>query len=463
MGGLISSLNIGSSGLFMNQKGIEVTGNNVSNANTDGYSRQSLQLSSLPTLEFNGNLIGQGVSVSGIERAEDVFVTSQLIQKSATYGSEDAQSFPLSQVESVVSIGEDSLASDLDAFFTAWQELSDNPSGATERQSVLQAGEEVASSLQSMDEQLTTVQQGINETLLSQVDNLNQQLQQVSDLNVQIVAEEAGGQSANALRDQRDLLLQEISQTVGVTYYETDNGMVSLQLPNGLPLVEGDSASSFTTTSSGGDVLLSLEMGGSEIALDSDDLGGAWQGMLQVRDEFIPSVRDDLDRLAYEFATAVNGVQNGGIDQDGASGADFFSVTTSADPTADAWTGAAGTIALALTETSQIAAGTTGQSGDNSNALAMLDLQDQELIDGSTFSEFYSKLAGTVGNEVDRNETALNSAEDALEQVQNLRDSVAGVSVDEEMLMLLQYQNGFEAASRYISAVQDMMDVLMNI
>lgn len=467
MAGLIGALNVGKTGLMLSQKGAEVAGNNVTNANTEGYSRQTLDVSSAPSLEFNGNMVGQGVVATGIAREESVFVTQQLIDKSADFGEQDAMTESLEEVERIVSIADNNLAADIDEFFVSWQSLSIDPSSVVVRQQVIQSGDVIADNLVQMDSELENAQENINVTIESEVESLNQMLEQVAELNQRIVSSEATGSSANGLRDERDLLMQELSQTIGIQTYETESGMVSVQLTSGLPLVEGGEASSVVAERVAGDVQLTLDMGGSEATLGIDDVGGEIGGLLAVRDEVIPEVQSELDKLAYTFANEINAIHELGVDSDGNSGQPFFSYTTSSDPAAQPWAGAASTLAVAISEPSEVAAGTVmppdNTSGDNTNALAMVALQEQELVDGGTFNEFYSQIASSVGLAVERNEFELTVAEDALVQVQNMRDVAVGVSTDEELLLLTQYQSGYQASAKYISAVQEMLDILMTI
>ena len=458
---LTASLYIGSSGLAINQKGIEVTGNNVSNVNTEGYSKQTLEVSSSPALEYNGQMIGSGATVSGISRETNTFVTKQLTNKSAEYGEENAKSIVLAEIEQIVDIEEGSISTSIDEFFDAWQELSSNPSGTLERQQVMQIGANLAGDFQAMVSDLNTVAESINTDLEGKITTLNRQLQEIADLNIQIVSAESTGISANALRDQRDLLLQEVSEVAGVSYYEESNGMVSVQLAGGQPLVTADTVSTLATEWDSGTLNITLTSGASTTQLDAGDFGGEVGGMLEIRDEYIPDLIEQLDILAYNLATAVNTVHSGGVDQDGNAGTDFFTFSSSGT---DPWDGAASTLTMALTDTSQVAAGLGTASGDNENTLNMVELQNTALIDGtSTLNEYFSAIAADVGLTVSQNTAALESAEDTLTQLQNMRDSISGVSTDEEMLLLVQYQSGYEAAAKYLTTVDEMLDTLMSM
>lgn len=459
---LLSSLYTGRSGLYVNQLGIEVSGNNVANVNTPGYSKQTLGLGTAPTLEFNGQMIGQGTVVTSINRETNSFVLSHLNGKSAEYGEENAKSLPLAELERIIGIDDGSLNNDLVDFFDSWQELSGNPSGDIERQQVMQSGGNIANNLQGMVSDLDATRTGINDDMSGNIIDLNRKLEEIAALNTQIVSSESTGISSNALRDQRDQLLQKVSETVGITYYEESNGMVSVQLPSGVPLVTADTANTIETNWVSGSLELSLTNGATTVALDGSDFGGEIKGQLELRDEYIPQLINQLDQLAYGLAEAVNAVQNGGVDATGHSGNDFF---THSGGNPDPWSGAASTLTMSLTETDQIAAG-TGSSylpGDNSNCFNLIDLQNQPLINNSSFSEYYGVIAANVGLEVSQNSLAISSADDAMVQIQNMRDETSGVSVDEEMLMLTQYQTGYEAAAKYLSTIDEMLDTLMTL
>jgi flagellar hook-associated protein 1 FlgK len=461
---LIGSLSIGSSGLSVNQKGIEVTGNNLANVNTEGYTKQTIELDSTPTLRFGDQMIGTGATVSSINRETNNFVTKQLTSKTGEYGEESSKEIILAEVEQIIDIdGDNSLSTSVDEFFDAWQELSNDPSADLQRQQVMQVGENLASDFQTMVGDLDSITGSINDDVKGKITTLNEQLQEIADLNVQIISAESTGISANSMRDQRELVLKEVAELAGVSYYEESNGMMSVQLGNGQSLVTASNYATINTEWNAGSLDITITNGVSTSQLDATDFSGEIGGMLEMRDEYIPELVAQLDLLAFSLADAVNNVQNTGYDQSATLGADFFSLTgTSADPS-----GAASTLTMALTATSQIAAAgnSTAYSADNENALAMVALQDDNaLVNGTSgLNAYYGNIAAGVGLTVSENSAALDSAEDMLTQIQNMRDTVSGVSTDEEMLMLVQYQSGYEAAARYLTTVDDMLNTLMNM
>jgi flagellar hook-associated protein 1 FlgK len=323
--GLAAALNAGKTSMFTNQKALEITGNNISNVNTEGYSRQTPIFSDYPSLNFGNFFIGQGVKVSGVEREYDMFINEQLLDKNQLLGSEDAKSTPLAELERVFSVGEDNLATEIDRFFDSWQELSANPSGQVERDMVLQRGEILAAEFNNVSRDLNNVRTNINSTIKSEIDAVNLKLNQIADLNNRIQnVESSTGQSANTFRDQRDVLLQELTYDLGVQSFEEPTGAVNVQLPGGLPLVQSSTALQLQTVEKGDDLNLQLNIGGSSFEVSGRNLGGKFSGLIEVRDELVPALKEDLDYTAYQMAQEVNKLHEDGMGLDGSSGIPFF-------------------------------------------------------------------------------------------------------------------------------------------
>ncbi len=550
--GLNAALNSGRSSLQTNQKAIEITGLNIANVNTEGYSRQSPNLNPYPALSFGDFFVGTGVTVGSIERSHDIFLDGQIKDKSADVGLESGMSNPLAELERVLGIGDNSLSDQFDKFFDSWRQLSTNPGGEVERQMVLQQGELISNAFVGAYNETQGVVKNINTTIVSKIDGVNLRVDEIAQLNNRISALETSGQEANSDRDRRDLLLKELSQSIGATSFETSNGTVSVQLGNGMPLVEGDKSTHIVGTYQDTDVNLSLEFGTGTIPLDRTAMGGEFRGLYEVRDVTIPDLVNRLDQLAYSFSTQVNAMHQAGTDLTGAAGENFFTapgahqsqayadpaalnfgtgsidlnvngtlttvaigagansvngiaaaingsganVTASVDPddnslvltanvtgqniTVDTSglatgvyaaprftsSGMASSMSMNLTATAQLAAGTSGAAGDNSNALAILDLEQQtsdNLGGNDTFVSYYGKIVSTLGVEAARNRQAQQGYEDSLIQLQNLRDGIDGVSLEDEMINLLQYQRSFEASAKFLSSVDDMMGTLLTL
>lgn len=457
MSGLSSALNLGKSSLATHQKLIEVAGNNIANVNTPGYSRQVANLATVPALNMRGFLVGQGVTVSSVQREQDVFLTRQLRDKNTALGEQAAKTSHLTELERIFNIGDNNLSRRISEFFDAWQQLSANPGGSVERNAVLQQGALVADGFQTAQKDLQRLSSQIDDTLAAKLGDINLKLQQVADYNQRISTVEATGVSANSDRDQRDLLLEELSYTLGVQAYENSNGTVSVQLANGLPLVEGNRAMALEASQDGGRMTFAVNLGSTTRPLDSSSLGGEFKGLLSLRDELIPQVQEQLDQLAYVLVSEVNALHAAGTGQGGSTGVLFF------QNLADA-AGAAGSIGVAITDSRQLAAGQNAGEGDNRNALAMAALADSKVLGGTdTFTTFYGNLASRVGLASAQNRLSQTGLEDTLVQLQNLRDSKVGVSLEEEMINLIQFQRGFEASAKLLTTVDEMMETVLSI
>ncbi|MDR3089254.1 MAG: flagellar hook-associated protein FlgK [Desulfobulbaceae bacterium] len=472
MAGLVTSLNSARTSLEVSQKQIEIVGNNIANVNTQGYSRQSAQLTPYPSMNFGDFFIGQGVRVTDVKRDHDVFVTNQLIGKSADYGYQSGQAQPLSELERLFAVGDENIATDVDKYFDAWQELSAYPSDLVLRDALIQRGQQLATDFNNTANSLKAIQSNINDTLIAKVDGVNSMVNEIAELNDRIFTIEVHGQTANTARDRRDELAKQLAEVVGAQSYEDSKGMMAVQLPGGLPLVQGTDAMRLEAKTNGGDLNITLHAGGVERALGQKNMGGEFKGLSYIRDSFIPDLMSDLDRMSYEISTQVNAQHAAGAGLDSVSGRDFFSVPPNANaaPPANPWDGAARAMAVSITDAAQIAAaeapasGASIAPGDNRNALIMSNIGENYLIDGiDNFNSFYGKMTSRIGLETNQNQLSLQGAEDAVTQLENLRDGLSGVSLDEEMIDLIVYQRSYQSSAKFLSTIDELMESLLSI
>lgn len=463
MTSLLNALNSGKTSLLANQKSIEIVGNNIANVNTEGYSRQRAELTQIPAVNFNDFFIGQGVTVSDVSRDYSEFISRQLQDKTIEYGEETGRSNSLTELERIFNVSEDNLASKINDFFDAWQQLTANPSGQVERDVVMQRGQLLGDAFRGISDDLDTVVQNMNTEIVAGVEQLNEQIAEVARLNERINLVEISGQTANSARDSRDQLIKNLSESLGVKTYTDNRGMLSVILPGGMPLVQGNIASTITTVTTGTDVNLQLQVAGSSLDIGVDDMGGKFKGMFDMRDGFIAGMRADLDTLAIDLTDAVNVEHAAGYGSDGVTGHLFFNDITALPPGQIP----ARNVGLAITNATQVAAAglASAAPGDNENALRIAQLEVTHKVGGSndTFDNFFSQMVATVGIEAARNDLALSGSKDATTQLQNLRDGYSGVSLEEEMIDLIQYQRGFESSAKFLSTVDEMMASLLQL
>ena len=480
MAGLLNALNSARTSLEVNQKSIEIIGNNISNLNTEGYSRQKAEFETYPAMNFGDFFIGQGVKITDVKREHDVFIDNQIKQKAVDFGLQDSLTRPLSELERVFNITEDNLSTDIDKFFDSLQELSADPSDLVQRNNVILQGGVLTTSFNNTVNELNAIKENINDTILSKLDAVNSQIQEIADLNDRIYSIEIHGQTANSARDQRDMVAKSLAQTLGAQSYEDSKGMLSVQLPGGLPLVQGNMPMSISADVSGTNLTLKLHAGGVVRNIGLRNLGGEFEGLVDIRDNFIPALNNDLDKLAYELSTQVNIQHQAGGALDSSTGNLFFSEPPNyvasppaPPPTATQYADAARQISVVITDPRKVAAGAapnpgpppgTVAPGDNRNALILSNIGDNYLIDGSdNFNSLFGKIAAKVGIESNQNQLSLKGVQDAMNQLENFRDGLVGVSLEEEMISLIQFQRGFESSAKFLSTVDEMMATVMGI
>jgi flagellar hook-associated protein 1 FlgK len=265
-----------------------------------------------------------------------------------------------------------------------------------------------------------------------------------------------GGGTAHEFRDQRDLALKDLSKLADVRTFEKDDGMVSVSIgAEGTPLVTD-------TVTAGDGVPLKLD-GATNGIVDADGnpvavAGGKLKGLIDTRDVDLKGYIADLDALAETLMESVNGLHRNGTGLDGVAGRDFFTGTSAADMDVHP---------DLVDDVSRIAAAGSGEAlpGGNGNALAMADLQNSLVMnDGrSTFDEFYSALVGRVGSAAQSaSQGALHQSE-MMTQLETYRESISGVSLDEEMINLIQFQNAYQAAAKLITVADELLDTVINM
>ncbi len=250
-----SGLDIAYRALQAQQQAIDVINQNIANANTPGYSRQIADLAATPPYtipalnrDASAGQMGTGVAVTDIQRARSSFIDYQIRGESQTQGQWGKMRDALNQVEVVFDEPSDSgLNSLLSKFWQSWQDLANNPQDDGARRALVEQAQSLAVSLNSKYSQLTAIQQDLDRQITLGTQNVNQLAQQIASLNVSIAQVEASGQQANDLRDKRDLLLDQLSKTMGVTYYENSDGMVNVFL-GGRQLVYRDKAETLSTS-----------------------------------------------------------------------------------------------------------------------------------------------------------------------------------------------------------------------
>jgi flagellar hook-associated protein 1 len=453
MSSLNASLATALSGLEAAQGALEATTNNVANANTPGYSREVPVLETSDPVTVGSLTLGTGVTLASIESVRDPILDSQIQQETQTQGQLNSLVSALQQTQTNFSSTTGDIGSAISNFFDSFNQLATSPTDLSLRQAVLTAAGNLASAFNStennLSEQRTNLDDGVEQT----VGQINQLTAQIAQLNGQVNQAENAGGTGGTLIDQRTELIDQLSSLVDVSVIPTGNTL-TLTTAAGTALVAGQESFQLSTQTNASGVQ-DVYAGSTDIT--STIVSGQLGGLLDARDQQIPSLENQLDTLAAGLANAVNGVQTAGYDLNGNPGTDLF------NPPPAAGTGAAASLTVAITNPSLIAASSDGTAGDNSNANAMYALSNQAIVDGQSPSDYYSGIVFNVGNAVS-NATAEQSASNLmLQQLNDQLGSVSGVSLNEEAANMIQYQQAYAASAQVVTAINDMMYDVINM
>lgn len=539
---LLGLFNIGRSALLASQTALSTTNNNIANVNTPGYSRQNTVLTiSSPIVRVTGGYVGIGVTVGSIRRSYDGFIQSQLFGQQSQSGSTSAMEETYAGVESLFNESSGTGLSDsLKGFINAWSGVAADPGDIAERTSLLHYASDLVSVAQRTERELTGILGRIDAEMADTVKQVNAKAVEIARLNGKITEIEVGNTSAaaNDYRDARDALLSEITSLVNASYYENQDGSITVMV--GMRnLVSGNTASPITLSKDAfGDIGFVLD----GIDITGRISGGRIGGLLTAKGEIEGNVLAGLRRLMASVAREVNAIHAGGTGLDASTGLNFFtplsvsirdysdaadvtaaSVTDQSLLTLDEYeisfdgtgnysvtnfstgsvvtsgayssgspigfdgmevtiTGAPGEadrflvsplggairdLRVLITNPRAVAAasGSSGLPGDNTNALLLAGLSDTALsaLGGETFQAYYSGIVTRAGTKAREASDMHRFNENILGELERRRESVSGVSLDEEAANLIRFQRAFEAGARMIKVTDELLQTVIDL
>jgi flagellar hook-associated protein 1 FlgK len=458
MSDLFGSLSIAVRSLLAQEGALSVTANNISNVNTPGYSREIPILTEAPPLDTGQISIGNGVNFEGVQSVRDNVLDLRMDQETQQQNQLESYVNSMNQVQSLFNDTEGGgLGGVINQFFSSFQQLADNPTDVPTRQAVISAAQNLASTFRQTGQQLSAIQGGIDQQVGQTVAEINSDTTQLAGLNQQITSLQGNTEQAGMLKDQQYSVLNSLSQLVDVAVTDAGNGSLTITTTNGAPLVAGAQSFALSTEADPSTGLQDIFSQGTDVT--SNFTGGQLAGLLEARDQAIPSALSNLDNLAAGIINTVNYQNRQGYDLSGVKGGNFFQQVVQPSPGSNA--GAAENMAVAITDPSQIAASSDGTQGDNANALAMANIQNQAIVNGETATDYYSDLVSTVGNDVSSATDEQESVGLVLTQLQNQQSDISGVSLDEEAANLIQYQRAYEAAADVVSAINQLTGTII--
>lgn len=455
MGSLLGTMAIATGALEAEQGALSATSNNVANVNTPGYSRQQVILSENDPLVVGGVSYGTGVSLEQLQSVRDPILEMRIAQETQAQGQLNAYVTQMqqAQVQFSSSTGSD-IGTQIANFFSSLQQLSANPSSSSLRQSVLTAAQNMTTAFNNTATNLNQQEASLNTNVTQDVQQINTLTSQIAQLNEQISGLQNLGQSAGSLLDQRGVAIDQLSNLIDVSQIQSDGNGLTLTTSNGAPLVTGNQSFALSTQANASGTA-QVYSGSNNITdqIVSGDLGG----VIQARDQTIPGLLSSLDTLAAGLSNALNTANQAGFDLNGNPGGNLF-----VPPPANGQ-GAAVNMALAVTDPSLIAASSDGTAGSNGNLAVLSGVANQAVAGGATPSAAYANIVFQVGNDVSNSTAELTSAQSILQQLQDQRGSISGVSLDEEAANMVQFQQAFDAAAQVVTTVNAMLYTVINM
>ncbi|MCX6871383.1 MAG: flagellar hook-associated protein FlgK [Verrucomicrobia bacterium] len=472
--GLLGTLRLGTRALAAQRQGVEVAGHNLANVNNAAYARQRVSIQSTASSDGLTDPVGSGAEVVAIRQIRDQILDRQVITEGGVSGSLEAQQNALKTVQSLLgqSIdrgntgaggtsaangvgGGQQLAAGLTDFFNNFASLAAQPTSLPEREITLRRAASLAAQFPALDNRLSALSTQLDESLNTDLKSANALLSDIARLNGQISRTEAvSGGSANDLRDQRQAKMESLSGVIGFDSIEASDGSVGIVV-GGVSLVTSDIRAKTLETFTNTDGQRMIRASGTTDALAITS--GRVHGTLDARDGGLKDLRSSINDLAKNLIDEVNAVHTAGFALDGTTGRAFFLGSSAADIRVNQ--------DLLDNPNSLQVSGSAIARGDNRVAQALSQLGNRPIaaLDGQTFGNAYNRIVGRLGEDLSSVNQQLADQKVIAELLKGQRDSVSGVSIDEEMTDLTRFQRGYQASAKLINTINELMDTTLSL
>lgn len=467
MSKISSMMDVGKRSLQNSQTALQTVSHNIANKSTEGYSRQRVELvASQPISE--GNLqIGMGARAAMVTRTNNPWIEKQIQREGSSLGYSEGRADALGRVEQVyneqMNKGLNQYITD---FFNAFREVSNNPESSTSRTLVRESGNALAQDFKRVTEQLRNVQQDIDGQITTSLEEVNQMTKEIANLNEKVQLVENHGVHANDERDRREFLLKKLGEKIDITWAEGRDGMVSVTGGNTAVLVSGNSSTELKARNDGSrdrvEIFYRASDSGTLFKITDQFKGGKLGGVLDVRDRVIEDSLAQVDQMAYQLAKEVNRIHIEGYDRYGNNGILFFEGSDQVE-------GSAANLAVndtIMNDVGRIAAGNKQNApGDNTIANMISSLQFRGVMNGEqdSFDDYYNSMVGEIGTVTQRAGKTFEAQKNIMSQLANIRESISGVSLDEETTKMMEMQKAYEASARMIRTADEMLETVLNL
>lgn len=456
---LFGYLDMGVRALGAAQIGLQVAGNNIANVNTPGYGRRRVDFEAGFPVRVPGGFLDSGVQVGQIRRVEDRFLQASFEREQGQLAGSREYLRGLQQIESLFGeLDQDGISALYADFSDRFSELSGAPEDRARRRIAVSAAESLARGISDVASRLETQRRFESDKIEIRVDEINRLAESLARLNREIVTSEFGRGVAAPLRDERAQVVEKLAALTGGTAVPGDDGRLLFSIGRLGTLVSGDDTFEVSTTTDA--------TGARRVLLDgrdvTDDLrSGEVGAVLAVRDDQIGARLADLDALAADLITRTNGILAGGSDLSGNPGIALFEP----DPPG---AGAAAAIRVSdalRADPTRLGVSASGAPGDGSLALAISEIREtaSAALGGQAPAQFFADVVSSLGSAIAQADVALDVSQGIVENLQARRDTISGVSLDEEAVELVRHQRSYEAAARFISVMNELTEIAVSI
>jgi len=460
MAGLTQLLNVARDALAAQSYGLNVTGQNISNASTPGYARRVALLQT----QNLGTQSGGGVVAAGLQRVTNDFIERREFQATGTSSAATARDQTLASIEALFNDGGGTgLGSAMSDVFSSFSALAANPNDTTTREKVLAAVGTFSDRANDTANTIAQTKMDLTKQAQDTIDQVNQRAQEIAKLDMQIAQAAMQGDDASDLKDQRTQKILNMSGLINTHTFTDSSGSTVVQVA-GTTIVDGQHARtlSLDMNADGSLKLLADQSGGGATEITQYLTGGKLGGIKEVRDKDLFDISAQLDQFVFDVGSAINTQHAAGVGADGGTGRNLFDLGATS-------TNAARDVRVSVdvfAHPDRIAAASNVFSvpGGSDNAVLLSKLFDSPIAVGNTrtAAQSYGDIVGSIGSTRASSQRDVDTQGAILQQVQNMHQSESGVSLDEEMVNLTKFQNAYQAASKMIGVADQLMQTLLN-
>jgi flagellar hook-associated protein 1 len=445
------------------QQAIDIASHNVSNANNKDYSRQKVVFASVVGEKSNG----AGVRIQDIQRMRDVLNDSQIRKYLSQNSDAQTRSSYLSQIETVISEPTDNgISNYISTFFNAWDTLTTNPTSTGARSNIIQSAQEISTRFKEILDGLNSVKNSVQNDVSVKVDQVNSDLKEICSLNQKIYELEVRGDKANDLTDQRDKVINDLSNLVNINVNINDKGTAIVSV-GGIQGADLNNYNQFQVLNENGKIKI-VTTGDKNIGAYLT--GGEIFASVDLYSNKIPDYINNYQNLATSFANSVNSIHKTGytLSQSGVSttNINFFGKYDDEGKLVVFDNGELIINSDILNNPSNIAASDTANNDGNGNIagkIARLGETKISTLNNQTILESYNSILSKIGSDKVSSDNTVDSSNLVLQQLDNQKSSVSGVSLDEEMSNILIYQRAYDASSKLIKVADELMQTLLGM